>query len=99
MFTSYGICQKSFNPKSEYNPSAHFLSGAIAGGVGCIVTMPLDVCKTLLNTQEAGVLRQIGQTEVTGLYGAASVVNQVTGMRGFFQVTYHFNAINLLYVT
>ena len=51
MFTSYGICHKYLNPESVYSPSMHFLAGAIAGGVACVVTMPLDVCKTLLNTQ------------------------------------------------
>lgn len=85
MFTTYGICQNVLNPRSEYNPQIHFVSGSIAGAVGCIVTMPLDVCKTLLNTQEAGVLRKIGQSEVSGLLAAARVVRRVTGLSGFFQ--------------
>ena len=68
MFTTYGICQNIFNPEKKYNPGVHFLCGAIAGSVGCLITMPLDVCKTLLNTQEAGVLKQIGQAEVCSKY-------------------------------
>eukprot|EP00095_Tigriopus_kingsejongensis_P010395 maker-scaffold1565_size35505-snap-gene-0.10 protein:Tk10395 transcript:maker-scaffold1565_size35505-snap-gene-0.10-mRNA-1 annotation:"hypothetical protein DAPPUDRAFT_197963" len=85
MFISYGMVQSTFNPEKQYNPSIHFLAGAIAGGVGSAVTMPLDVCKTLLNTQEAGVLKQIQQTEVVGLVGAARVVRRMTGFPGFFQ--------------
>ncbi len=62
--TSYSLCQSILNPERHYNPTIHFVAGAIAGGVGSAVTMPLDVCKTLLNTQEAGVLRQLHQKEV-----------------------------------
>jgi len=62
---SYGACQKMMNPNREYNPYVHFVAGAVAGAVGSAVTMPLDVCKTLLNTQEAGVLSRIQQTEVS----------------------------------
>jgi solute carrier family 25 iron transporter 28/37 len=61
---SYGMCQKMMNPKKEYNPAVHFVAGVVAGAVGSALTMPLDVCKTLLNTQEAGVLTRIHQTEV-----------------------------------
>ncbi len=64
MVTSYSLCQSLMNPRKEYNPYVHFIAGAVAGGVGSAVTMPLDVCKTLLNTQEAGVLKQLRQTEV-----------------------------------
>ena len=85
MFVTYGAVQNALNPEKVYNPYVHFLAGAIAGSVGSAVTMPLDVCKTLLNTQEAGVLKQLGRTEVVGLVGAAQVVNEVQGFRGFFQ--------------
>ena len=53
MVTTYSVCQKTFNPEGRHNPNVHFLAGAVAGGVACAVTMPLDVCKTLLNTQES----------------------------------------------
>ncbi|TRY76912.1 hypothetical protein TCAL_02668 [Tigriopus californicus] len=85
MFISYGAIQGFFNPNKEYSPVIHFVAGAIAGGIGSAVTMPLDVCKTLLNTQEAGVLKQIHRSEVVGLVNAARVVHQVTGYPGFFQ--------------
>ena len=51
--TTYSVCQRTLNPEGLYNPNIHFLAGAVAGGVACAVTMPLDVCKTLLNTQES----------------------------------------------
>ena len=40
------------NPEKSYNPYHHALAGAAAGGVGATVALPLDACKTLLNTQE-----------------------------------------------
>lgn len=54
-FVSYEFCQNITNPDRSYNPSAHMVSGAIAGGVAAALTTPLDVCKTLLNTQEGPV--------------------------------------------
>lgn len=83
--TTYGVCQKILNPKGDYNPTIHFVSGMIGGSMACLVTMPFDVCKTLLNTQEAGVLSKIKQSEVRGIYGAAKAVVSVKGFPGFFQ--------------
>ncbi len=95
MVTSYSVCQAVLNPDKEYNPYVHFLAGALAGGVGSAVTMPLDVCKTLLNTQEANVLKQLRQTEVSTLhlarqgflfqlitYHSSSFLSQVVGLWG-----------------
>jgi len=83
--TTYSVCQKTFNPEGRHNPNVHFLAGAVAGGVACAVTMPLDVCKTLLNTQEAGVLSKIKKTKVVGLRESAAVVYRIGGISGFFQ--------------
>ena len=47
--------------------------------------MPWDVCKTLLNTQEPGVLSKIEQTEVRGLGNAAYVVWKTNRFPGFFK--------------
>ena len=65
--------QRFFNPEERYNPSVHFVAGAISGGVASTITMPLDVCKTLLNTQEMGVLAALNRKEIKGLFGAAQV--------------------------
>ena len=83
--TTYSVIQQRVNPEGRHLPVVHFLAGAVAGGVACALTMPFDVCKTLLNTQEAGVLSKISQTKVVGLWGAGAVVYRVTGLPGFFQ--------------
>ena len=85
MVVTYGFVQRSANPEKAYKPGVHFLAGAIAGGVASAVTMPLDVCKTLLNTQESGVLKAMQKSEVRGLFNAAKVVLAMMGPRGFFQ--------------
>lgn len=57
----------------------HVLAGGAAGACAAAVTTPLDVCKTLLNTQEAG----IGST--SGLTEAVKTVYRIAGMKGFFK--------------
>lgn len=84
MVVTYGIVQRSTNPEKAYKPGVHFLAGAVAGGVASAVTMPLDVCKTLLNTQEAAVLDKLKKDEVRGFFNAFRAVYGVAGLRGFF---------------
>jgi solute carrier family 25 (mitochondrial iron transporter), member 28/37 len=55
------------------------VAGGMAGAIAAAFTTPLDVCKTLLNTQETG----IGSTR--GLTDAIKKVYRVAGMRGFFK--------------
>lgn len=50
------------NKERKYNPVVHVFAGGAAGAAASAVTTPLDVMKTLLNTQEtqysgAGVTR------------------------------------------
>lgn len=54
-FMTYEFCQNITNSERCYNPTAHVISGAVAGGVAAALTTPLDVCKTLLNTQQSQV--------------------------------------------
>ena len=84
LVTTYMSLQRFLNPNNEYNPAIHFVSGALAGGVASTVTMPFDNCKTLLNTQESGVLRKIEVSEINGLGGAAKSIRRLVGFRGFF---------------
>lgn len=84
MVMTYGVVQRSFNPDKSYNPGIHFLAGAVAGGVASTITMPLDVCKTLLNTQEIAVLTALKKTEVRGFQSAFRTIYQMAGWRGFF---------------
>lgn len=42
------------NKERRYNPPVHVLAGGAAGAAAAAITTPLDVVKTLLNTQETG---------------------------------------------
>lgn len=67
------------NKERNYSPKVHVIAGGAAGAVAAAFTTPLDVCKTLLNTQEGG----IGSTR--GLNDAIKKVYRVAGMKGFFK--------------
>lgn len=64
------------NKERQYSPKAHVIAGAAAGATAAAFTTPLDVCKTLLNTQE---------DTTRGLSDAIKKVYRVAGMRGFFK--------------
>ena len=53
-FIVYELAISATNPEHVYNPPAHMVSGAAAGAIAAAFTTPLDVCKTLLNTQPMG---------------------------------------------
>ena len=84
-FVTYEYFQNITNPERVYNPKAHVISGGIAGALAAAVTTPLDVCKTLLNTQEAEALASIHQVRINGLVAAARTVYMLNGVRGYFQ--------------
>lgn len=50
-FVAYEWAQTQLNPARRYSPAAHALAGAAAGALAAAATTPLDVCKTVLNTQ------------------------------------------------
>lgn len=76
-FMTYEFMQNITNKEKTYNPAAHMISGAIAGAVAAAATTPLDVCKTLLNTQENANTR--------GLVEACATVYRLGGPTGFFR--------------
>lgn len=52
------------------------VSGALAGALAAAITTPLDVCKTVLNTQSA---------KATGLFQAIRAVYMMAGPAGYFR--------------
>ena len=78
-FFLYEKTQKTLNPRHEYSPVAHALSGAIAGGTAGFLTTPLDVMKTVLNTQQ----HNQGKT-VVGMAEAFRTV-RASGMKTFYR--------------
>lgn len=76
-FMVYEYMQKITNKEGIYNPYAHMLSGAIAGAFAAAVTTPLDVCKTLLNTQQVGA--------TNGLVQAVKKVYTIGGPKAYFR--------------
>lgn len=83
-FMVYEYTQESLNKEREYNPATHMVSGAIAGAVAAAVTTPLDVCKTLLNTQEQCVV-DLRRTPIRGLVDSVKIVHQMNGLSGYFK--------------
>ncbi|XP_010871014.1 mitoferrin-2 [Esox lucius] len=91
-FMTYEYLQEVLNPHRQYNPSSHVVSGALAGAVAAAATTPLDVCKTLLNTQEGpAVLAQVqgpGGASV-GVQAASSTGGrQISGLGEAFRTVY-----------
>ena len=97
-FMTYEYLQELLNPHRQYNPSSHMLSGALAGAIAAAATTPLDVCKTLLNTQESLTLGSLtygqgpgkgqGQgahRQISGLAHAFRTVYRLGGLQGFFK--------------
>ncbi|XP_022900257.1 mitoferrin-1 [Onthophagus taurus] len=76
-FMVYEFMQKRTNKEGIYNPKAHMVSGAAAGAVAAAVTTPLDVCKTLLNTQQVGA--------TNGLVQAMKTVYRLGGPLAYFR--------------
>ncbi|NXD75547.1 MFRN2 protein, partial [Halcyon senegalensis] len=84
-FMTYEFLQEQLNPHRQYNPGSHVVSGACAGAVAAAATTPLDVCKTLLNTQESLALSSNISGHITGMANAFRTVYQVGGMTAYFR--------------
>ncbi|XP_076846349.1 mitoferrin-1 [Brachyhypopomus gauderio] len=85
-FIVYELTQERLNPDRRYWPGTHMLSGAAAGAVSAAVTTPLDVCKTLLNTQENVALSSAHVSgHLSGMANAFSTVYRLGGVPAFFK--------------
>lgn len=82
-FMTYEYMQDLLNANRSYDPSSHIMAGALAGAVAASITMPLDVCKTLLNTQEQCARNQL--TYINGMASAFRTVYEFCGVSGFFR--------------
>lgn len=78
-FSAYEFFQNLLNKDRKYNPPVHMIAGGAAGAAAAAFTTPLDVTKTLLNTQETG----IGSTR--GMLEAISQIYKMAGPLGFFK--------------
>ncbi|XP_062244344.1 mitoferrin-2-like [Platichthys flesus] len=98
-FMTYEYLQELLNPHRQYNPSSHVVSGALAGALAAAVTTPLDVCKTLLNTQEAQAIHVIRAEAATaaGAVGAAAatapVSRHISGLGEAFRTVYRMGGV------
>lgn len=75
-FTLYENITRRLNPTGKYDPQTHVVAGALSGGLAAAATTPLDVLKTVLNTQEARTT--VGdRSETRGMMDAARTVYQL----------------------
>ena len=85
-FITYELMQERLNPQRQYNPGSHVAAGALAGAVSAAITTPLDVCKTLLNTQENTALDSMRVSgHLTGMANAFRTVYRLGGAAAFFK--------------
>lgn len=85
-FITYELMQEQLNPGRLYHPGTHIVSGAAAGAVSAAVTTPLDVCKTLLNTQENVALSSMKISgHLSGMANTFRTVYKLGGMSAFFK--------------
>ncbi|XP_006001880.1 mitoferrin-1 [Latimeria chalumnae] len=85
-FMTYEFLQEQLNPHRQYHPSTHMVSGALAGAVAAATTTPLDVCKTLLNTQESVALNSLNISgHISGMANAFRTVYRLGGVPAYFK--------------
>ena len=71
-----------YDPHS-YSPLTHIISGSIAGGTAALITTPLDVTKTLLQTRASSTCPLIRSSST--LRHSMRIIYGREGMRGFWR--------------
>ena len=79
-FSAYESLKKVLNPRNEYSPLSHAISGGLAGAVAAAVTTPLDVAKTLLQTRGTSDDKEIRNAR--GMRDAFRIILARDGLRG-----------------
>ena len=80
-FTVYEQLKALLNPTGVYSPTAHIVSGGLAGAVAGAVTTPLDVAKTLLQTR--GTSQDAEIRHARGMQDAFRIIWRRDGLKGF----------------
>ena len=85
-FLVYEYLRETLNPARTYDPKTHVIAGAAAGAIAASLTTPLDVAKTLLNTQEkSAIVNSSKKRYVTGIFTALKTIYRMRGIPGYFQ--------------
>ncbi|XP_007575840.1 mitoferrin-2-like [Poecilia formosa] len=92
-FMTYEYLQELLNPHRQYNPSSHVVSGALAGALAAATTTPLDVCKTLLNTQEAQAVHVIPAGAATAAAASGPESRYISGLSEAFRTVYRTGGV------
>lgn len=82
-FTTYEYIRKKLNPTDIYCPGSHVVAGGVAGGLASLLTNPIDVAKTLLQTR--GLSADVRLRTVNGLAGAVKIIYNRHGPLGFLR--------------
>ncbi|EJD07393.1 carrier protein [Fomitiporia mediterranea MF3/22] len=82
-FTVYEHIKRIINPRNEYSPASHVVSGGLAGAVAAGITTPLDVAKTLLQTR--GTSNDPEIRGARGIVDAVRIIYMRDGLKGFMR--------------